>query len=68
MITVYHSAAPVFTFLLVNTYTGSIVPFYINSSFWTSITIGNINTSPELVGAYIGTYDEFVTLYPEYCL
>ena len=66
MITVYHSAAPVFTFLLVNTYTGSIAAF--SSNFWTSTIIGNINTSPELVGAYIGTYDEFVTLYPEYCL
>ena len=66
MITVYHSAAPVATFLLVNTYTGSIAAF--GSNFWTSTIIGNINTSPELVGAYIGTYDEFVTIYPEYLL
>ena len=66
MITVYHSAAPVSTFLLVNTHTGSIAAF--SSSFWTSTIIGNINTSPELVGAYIGTYDEFVTIYPEHCL
>ena len=68
MITVYHSAIPAFTFLLVNTNTGSIVPFYINSSFWTSTVIGNINTSLELVGAYICTYNEFVQLYPEYFL
>ena len=66
MITVYHSAAPVATFLLVNTYTGSIAA--LGSSFWTSTIIGNINTSPELVGAYICTYDEFVQLYPEYFL
>ena len=66
MITVYHSVAPAFTFLLVNTHTGSIAAF--GSNFWTSTIIGNINTSPELVGAYIGTYDEFITIYPEYCL
>lgn len=66
MITVYHSAAPVATFLLVNTHTGSIAAF--GSNFWTSTIIGNINTSPELVGAYICTYDEFVQLYPEYFL
>ena len=66
MITVYHSAAPVATFLVVNTWTGSIAAF--GPNFWTSTIIGNINKSPELVGAYIGTYDEFVTLYPEYCL
>ena len=68
MITVYHSAIPAFAFLLVNTNTGSIVPFCINSSFWTSTIIGNIDTFPELVGAYICTYDEFVQLYPEYFL
>lgn len=68
MITVYHSAIPAFAFLLVNTNTGSIVPFYINYSFWTSTVIGNINTSLELVGAYICTYNEFVQLYPEYFL
>ena len=66
MITVHHSAAPAFTFLLVNTWTGSIAAFSLN--FWTSTIIGNINTSPELVGAYIGTYDEFITLYPEHFL
>ena len=66
MITVYHSAAPVATFLLISTWTGSIAAF--GSNFWTSTIIGNINTSPELVGAYIGTYDEFVQLYPEYFL
>ena len=66
MITVYHSAAPAFAFLLVNTHTGSIAAF--SSNFWTSTIIGNINTSPELVGAYICTYDEFVQLYPEYFL
>ena len=66
MITVYHSDAPISAFLLVNTYTGSIAAF--SSNFWTSTIIGNINTSPELVGAYIGTYDEFITIYPEYCL
>lgn len=63
MITIYHSAAPAYTFLLVNTWTGSISAF--SSNLWTS-AIGNINTSPEIVGAYIGTYDEFVQRYPEY--
>lgn len=66
MITVYYSAAPACTLLLVNTYTGSIAVF--SSNFWTSTIIGNINKSPELVGAYIGTYDEFVTMHPEYLL
>lgn len=66
MITVYNSATPAYDFLVVNTYTGSIAAF--SSNFWTSTIIGNINTSPELVGAYISTYDEFVQLYPEYLL
>lgn len=55
-------------YLMVNSNTASIAELTFNRSFWTSAIIGNAITSPEIIGAYICTYDEFVQLYPEYLL
>ena len=55
-------------YLMVNSNTASIAELTFNSSFWTSTIISNAITSPEALGAYICTYDEFVQLYPEYFL
>ena len=55
-------------YLLVNSNTASIAELTFNRSFWTSTIIGNAITSPEIIRAYICTYDEFIQLYPEYFL
>ena len=65
MIHVYRAKTPSpFEFLLVNSNTGSIVPLNMQASFWVSKVIGNADESPGMLSEYIGTYEEFVTLYP----
>lgn len=69
MIHVYRAKTPSpFKFLLVNSNTNSIVPLDMQASFWVSKVIGNADESPEMLSEYIGIYDEFVQLYPEYFL
>ena len=55
-------------FLMVNNITNSIAVMNSTKSFWVSPIIGNVSTTPEMLGDCIGTYDEFIQLYPEYII
>ena len=69
MITVYRSNLDTTSeYLMVNSATGSIAEVTFDRSFWVSSIIGNTITSPDILGTYIGTYDEFAQRFPEYFL